>query len=411
MYNVLAVGHSSTGKSTALGHLIYRAGGINHETIEEIDHNYAWVSDRATEERERGASMCPHTLNMESTEFKYNMIDVPGNRDFIESMISSTSLADVALLFVDASKEDDEPGFDEDEHALIAYTLGVKQMIVVVSKMDDETVNFSEDRWKTIRSRVLPYLQKVGYNPMKVAVIPISGLRGDNLIEKSDCMRWYDGPTLLGALDRLMRGRKPNLRPLRVPIHDVRYEAGKGTIVDGFIGTGCVQSNEIQIAPSGIKGTIRSLEEWCVDIPYSEAGAGKIVSIILDGKLDQIFPGQVLSDRTSPAQEASSFEAQIIVINHPGEISEGYTPIIDIHAAHTPCTVISIKNKMDRRTGKIIEENPNSVEEGYACVVELQPQKPLCVEPFRDFSPLGRFLVRDLGRIVAFGVIKSVKKK
>jgi elongation factor 1-alpha len=121
--------------------------------------------------------------------------------------------------------------------------------------------------------------------------------------------------------------------------------------------------------------------------------------------------GYVASDsKADPAASVASFEAQVIVMNHPGQISNGYSPVLDCHTAHVACKFANIKEKMDRRTGKVLEENPKFVKTGDACIVDLEPTKPMCVESFTDFPPLGRFAVRDMRQTVAVGVIKSIVK-
>lgn len=422
--NVVIVGHANAGKSTTVGHLIQECGGVDIQAIERCECeaeemgkgslNYAWVFDQRTAERERGITMDSTLRRLESRKYHFNIIDTPGHRDFVENMITGTSQADVALLIVDSSKEGYEIGIDENgqtrEHALLAYALGVKQMIVVINKMDDETINFSEDRWKTIRSEVATYLKKVGYKPMKIPFIPVSGWLGDNLKSKSIHMPWYGGPTLLEALDNVSVPKRQIDKPLRVPIQDVQNIEGTGAVLVGRVETGVLRPGmKVQFAPSGSIDTVETLQINFQTVP--QAIAGDIVCINIHDKLNvskDLRPGHVLSDYDSPARGVVRFEAQIIIMNHPGEISIGYTPTIDIHTSHTPCTFVDIKEKMDRRTGRILEKNPKSVKAGDACIVELEPKRPLSVETFKSFPPLGRFAVRDFGQTVAVGVVKSV---
>jgi len=422
--NVAVIGHADAGKSTTAGHLICKCGKINEQTIEEFENeadkfqkrssNYAWVFDQLAAERKLGITMDISLQSFESSKYKFNIIDTPGQRDFIKEMITGTSQADVALLVVDSSKGSYELGIDHNgqtrEHGLLAYTLGVKQMVVAITKMDDKTVNFSEDRWKIIRSEIAAYLKKVGYKPMKIPFIPISGWLGDNLNSKSIHMPWYGGPTLLEALNNVTAPKRPIDKPLRVPIQDVRNKEGIGAVLIGRVETGVLKSGtNVQLAPSGMFGVVESLQIHFETVP--RAIPGDIVTInIKDGSnvLKNIRPGHVLSNYDDhPAQGVSGFEAQIIIMNHPGKIFNGYTPIIDCHTSHTPCTFVNIKEKLDQRTGKILVQNPDSVKAGDVCIVKVEPKWPLCLEQFKDFPPLGRFAVRDLGRTVAVGVVKT----
>jgi elongation factor 1-alpha len=230
--SLVVIGHVDAGKSTTTGHLIYKCGGIDKRTIERYEteaaelgkatYKYAWVLDNLKAERERGITIDIAMWKFETPNFQYTVIDAPGHRDFIKNMITGTSQGDVALLVVDASQGGFEAGISKDgqtrEHALLAYTLGVKQMIVAVNKMDDTTVDYSESRYSDIKAEVSAYLKKVGYKPVKIPFVPISGWCGDNMIEKSDKMPWYDGPTLLEALDNVSAPKRPTDKPLRVPL-------------------------------------------------------------------------------------------------------------------------------------------------------------------------------------------------
>jgi len=424
--NVVVIGHANAGKSTTAGHLIYKCGGINDESMEEIENEankfqkrsskYAWVFDQLAAERDLGVTMNTSLLNFESSIHKFNIIDTPGRRDYIEDMITGMSQADVGLLVVDSSKGRFEEGIDYNgqtrEHGLLAYTLGVKQIVVAINKMDDETVNFSEDRWKIIRGEIATYLKKVGYKPMKIPFIPISGWLGDNLNSKSMHMPWYGGPTLLEALNDITTPKRPIDKPLRVPIQDIHKIEGIGVVLVGRVETGVLKTGaKVLVAPHGTHGIVERLQINFQTV--SRAVPGDIVCINIEGKwnaLKNISSGHVLSNYDDhPAQRVSSFEAQIIIMNYPGEISNGYAPIIDCHTSHTPCTFLSIKEKLDQRTGKTLIQNPRTVQTGDVCIVEVEPKTPLCIEQFKDFPALGRFAVRDFERTVAVGVVKITK--
>jgi elongation factor 1-alpha len=200
--SLVVIGHVDAGKSTTTGHLIYKCGGIDKRTIEKFEKEaaelgkssfkYAWVLDNLKAERERGITIDIALWKFESPKYAFTVIDAPGHRDFIKNMITGTSQADVAILVIDSSQGGFEAGISKDgqtrEHALLAYTLGVKQMIVACNKMDDKTVNYDEGRYKEIKAEVSGYLKKVGYKPMKIPFVPISGWVGDNMIDKSTKM-------------------------------------------------------------------------------------------------------------------------------------------------------------------------------------------------------------------------------
>ena len=190
---------------------------------------YAWVLDKLKAERERGITIDIALWKFESPKCVFTIIDAPGHRDFIKNMITGTSQADAAILVIASGTGEFEAGISGDgqtrEHALLAFTLGVKQMIVAVNKMDDKSVNYSQSRFDEIKKEVSMYLKKVGYNVDKVQFVPISGWMGDNMIEQSANMSWYKGPTLLQALDNLDAPVRPVDKPLRLPLQDV-YKIG-----------------------------------------------------------------------------------------------------------------------------------------------------------------------------------------
>merc|ERR1712003_280397 len=168
---------------------------------------YAWVLDKLKAERERGITIDIALWKFETQKFSFTIIDAPGHRDFIKNMITGTSQADVAILVIDSTQGGFEAGIAKDgqtrEHALLAFTLGVKQMIVAMNKFDDKSVMYDQGRYKEIKAEVSAYLKKVGYKPMKIPFVPISGWVGDNMVDKSKNMPWYKGPFLLEALDKI----------------------------------------------------------------------------------------------------------------------------------------------------------------------------------------------------------------
>merc|ERR1711881_660271 len=209
--NVVVIGHVDSGKSTTTGHLIYKSGGIDKRVIEKFEKEaaekgkgsskYAWVMDKLKAERERGITIDIALWKFETPKYFVTVIDATGHRDFIKNMITGTSQADVAILIIAAGTGEFEAGYAKDgqtrEHALLAYTLGVKQMMVCVNKMDDKSVKWGRGRFDEIKTEVSKYLGKIGYKPKKIPFIPISGWHGDNMLTKSDNMKWYKGPCLL----------------------------------------------------------------------------------------------------------------------------------------------------------------------------------------------------------------------
>jgi elongation factor 1-alpha len=424
--NLVVIGHVDAGKSTTTGHLIYKCGGIDKRTIEKFEKEaaelgkgsfkYAWVLDNLKAERERGITIDIALWKFESPKFFFTVIDAPGHRDFIKNMITGTSQADVAILVVASGVGEFEAGISKEgqtrEHALLAFTLGVKQMIVCVNKMDDSSVMYGEPRYEEIKNEVSAYLKKVGYKPAKIPFVPISGWAGDNMIDRSENMPWYKGPTLLEALDAVTPPKRPTDKPLRLPLQDVYKIGGIGTVPVGRVETGVLKPGMVvTIAPVAISTEVKSVEMHHEAL--LEANPGDNVGFnVKNISVKELRRGYVCGDsKNDPPKGCASFTAQVIVMNHPGQIGNGYSPVLDCHTAHIACRFAEITQKMDRRSGKVIEENPKFVKAGDACMVTLEPTRPMCVESFSDYPPLGRFAVRDMRQTVAVGVIKSVDKK
>jgi elongation factor 1-alpha len=422
--NLVVIGHVDAGKSTATGHLIYKCGGIDKRTIEKFEQEsaqagkgsfkYAWVLDKLKAERERGITIDIALWKFESPKSVFTIIDAPGHRDFIKNMITGTSQADAAILVVAAGEGEFEAGLSgqTNEHALLAFTLGVKQMIVAVNKMDDKSVKYSEKRYNEIKEEMGRRLKKVGYKVEKVNFIPISGWEGDNMIEASPNMPWYKGATLLAALDMLDAPVRPVEKALRLPLQDVYKIGGIGTVPVGRVETGIMKPGDVvNFAPGNVTTEVKSIEMHHESLP--EAVPGDNVGFnVKNLSVKDVRRGFVCSNsKQDPAKECESFKAQVIVLNHPGQISAGYAPVVDCHTCHIAVKFDELLEKIDRRTGKACEENPKSVKSGEAVIAKMVPSKPMCVESFTEYPPLGRFAVRDMRQTVAVGVVKSVEKK
>jgi elongation factor 1-alpha len=424
--NIVVIGHVDSGKSTTTGHLIYKCGGIDKRTIERFEKEasdmgkgsfkYAWVLDKLKAERERGITIDISLWKFESPKYYITIIDAPGHRDFIKNMITGTSQADAAVLVIASPTGEFEAGIAKTgqtrEHALLAYTLGVKQMIVAINKMDEKSVNWAQARYDEIVKETSSFVKKIGYNPEKINFVPISGWTGDNMLEKSPNIPWYKGVTLLEALDAITEPKRPTDKPLRVPLQDVYKIGGIGTVPVGRVETGILKPGMIvTFAPANLSTEVKSVEMHHVALP--EATPGDNVGFnVKNLSVKDIRRGMVAGDsKNNPPQETESFNAQVIVLNHPGQIHAGYAPVLDCHTAHIACKFTEILSKVDRRTGQAVEEVPKNIKTGDAAIIKLTPSKPMCVESFTDFPPLGRFAVRDMRQTVAVGVIKSVVVK
>merc|ERR1712054_616721 len=434
--NVVVIGHVDSGKSTTTGHLIYQCGGIDKRTIEKFEKEaqelgkgsfkYAWVLDKLKAERERGITIDIALWKFETPKYHVTVIDAPGHRDFIKNMITGTSQADCGILIIAAGTGEFEAGISKDgqtrEHALLAYTLGVRQIIVAINKMD--TVKWAEARYLEIVKETSTFIKKVGYNPKTVPFVPISGFNGDNMLAPSTNCPWYKGweketkagkstgKTLLEAIDALRPPKRPVDKPLRLPLQDVYKIGGIGTVPVGRVETGALKAGMVvTFGPMNVTTEVKSVEMHHEIV--EQATPGDNVGFNVKGlSVKEIKRGYVASDsKNDPAMDTENFVAQVIVLNHPGEIRAGYAPVLDCHTAHIACKFAKLRSKIDKRTGKSTEDEPQCIKTGDASMVELIPQKPMVVEVFSSYPPLGRFAVRDMRQTVAVGVIKETTRK
>ncbi len=420
--NVVVMGHVDHGKSTTIGHLFYLMKAIDDRTIARYEEEaktlgkstfkFAWVLDRFKEERERGLTIDLSFWKFETPKYFFTVIDAPGHRDFIKNMITGTSQADGAILFVSAKTGEYEagigPGGQTREHAFLARTLGVNQVVVAINKMDDATVNWSQERYEDVRNGTADLLKITGYRVENIAFVPTSGWTGDNLAERSKNMPWYTGPTLVQALDNFTVPAKPVDKPLRLPIQDVYTITGVGTVPVGRVETGVMKvGDQVIIMPSGVRGEVRSIETHHTMIP--EAGPGDNVGFNVKGiARSDVRRGDVLGSVANPPTIAKEFIGQIIVIHHPTAIATGYTPVLHTHTATMATSFIELIQKIDPRTGQVVQENPDFLRTGDGALVKFRPLRPIVLETYTSFPELGRFAVRDMGTTVAAGVVRKI---
>ena len=424
--NLVVIGHVDAGKSTTTGHLIYKCGGIDKRKLAQIEKEaeqlgkgsfkYAFVMDNLKAERERGITIDISLWKFESPKYFFTIIDAPGHRDFIKNMITGTSQADAAILVVDSTRGGFEGGIAEQgqtrEHALLAFTLGIKQLIVACNKMDDGTVNYDKARFDEIKGEMTRILTNIGYKPEMYKFVPISGFAGDNMVDRSTNMPWYTGGCLIEVLDGLTPPKRPFDRPLRLPVQDVYKISGIGTVPVGRVESGILKPGmNVVFAPSTVTTDVKSVEMHHTQL--AEALPGDNVGFnVKNVPVSDIKRGYVVGDTTrDPPVQCLNFTAQMIISNHPGKIHAGYQPVFDCHTAHIACKFEKLIQKIDRRHGKKVTEQPEFLQRDDGAVVLVVPSKPLVVETFTEYAALGRFAVRDMKQTVAVGVIRAVEKK
>lgn len=417
--NIVFIGHVDHGKSTTVGRLLLDTGYIRQEEIDKFraeaeakgkaTFEFAWVMDDLKEERERGVTIDIAHRRFDTQKYYFTIIDAPGHRDFVKNMITGTSQADGAVLVCSAA---DGVQDQTREHVYLSKTLGITQLICAINKMDRQEVQFKGAKFNEVKDELTKLLKSVGFKvDTQVVFVPISAFKDDNINKPSPNMPWFKGPTLLQALDNLVVPPKPTDKPLRLPIQDVYTITGIGTVPVGRVETGKLKVGEkIIFMPGGKTGEVKSIEMHHEAV--QEAQPGDNVGFNVRGiDKNDIRRGEVAGPVSNPPTVVESFTAKIQVLNHPSVITAGYTPVFHLHTAQVACEFTELLQRLDPRTGKVAEENPQTLKTGDAAVVRITPKRPLVIERYKDFPQLGRFAVRDMGQTVAAGVVDEVKKK
>ncbi|MCX6694948.1 MAG: translation elongation factor EF-1 subunit alpha [Candidatus Altiarchaeota archaeon] len=414
--NLVFIGHVDHGKSTLVGRLLYEVGEVSEQTLKNLrdeaekvgkgTFEFAWVMDNLKEERERGVTIDIAHKKFQTQKNYVTIIDAPGHRDFVKNMITGTSQADAAVLVVDV-QNGVQP--QTKEHAFLAKTLGIKQLIIAINKMD--AVNYDEARYKKAKEDISNLLKSIGYKVEEIPFIPMSAYKGDNVKEKSNNTQWYKGNTLLAEIDNLKAPEKPVDKPLRIPVQDVYTITGVGTVPVGRVETGVIKpGDKIIFMPANVKGEVKTVEMHHEQLPKGEPG-DNIGFNVRGVEKNAVRRGDVVGPENNPPTVAEEFTAQIVVLQHPSAITVGYTPVFHVHTAQVACTFTELIKTLDPKTGAVKQEKPEFLKAGDVAIVKVKPTRSLVIEPAKEFPQLGRFAIRDMGQTVAAGMVIEVKKK
>ncbi|MBS3060577.1 MAG: translation elongation factor EF-1 subunit alpha [DPANN group archaeon] len=413
--NLVFIGHVDHGKSTSVGRLLYETGAMSEAELRKLKETanavgkatfeFAFAMDTLKEERERGVTIDVAHKDFRTDKYYFTIIDAPGHKDFVKNMITGTSQSDAAVLVVAATDSWKE---QTKEHAFLARTMGVKQLIVSINKID--AVEYKQERFNEVKKQMEDLLKPMGWKIDQIPFIPVSSLKGDNVAKKSENLPWYTGPTLLEALNNLILPEKPINQPLRLPIQDVYTIPGIGTVPVGRVETGTVKAGDkVIIMPGNVTGEIKSIEMHHQQLPQAQSGDN--IGFSLKGvDKKSIKKGDVIGHPDNPPTVAEEFTAQIAVLNHPTAITVGYQPVLHCHTAQVACSVTQIIAKLDPKTGAKVE-NVEFLKNGDVAFVKFKPTKLMVVEKASEFSQLGRFAIRDMGRTVAAGLVTDVVPK
>ncbi len=400
---IVIVGHVDHGKSTLVGRLFHDTGSLPDGRLEAIQDvcerrgmpfEFAFLMDALQAERDQGVTIDTAQIWFRTDKRDYVIIDAPGHKEFLKNMVTGAAASDAALLVIDA-----EEGVREQSrrHGYLLHLLGVKQVTVAVNKMD--LVDYDRDRFEAIEREYRDYLAGIGVTPEHI--VPISAREGDNIADAGDRMPWYDGPTILQALDAFRVVTELDHLPLRIPLQDV-YRFDERRIFAGRIESGVLKvGDELMFSPSNRTGRVKSIEAWSVPEPPQQIGAGYSVGFRLE---EQIFVerGEVASHLTQMPVETDVFRARLFWLS-PNPLTVGTEYKIKLNTRETMVTVQSIENVID--TGDLSTAPADEVPRNAVAEVILRAEDMLALDAFVDAPNTGRFVLIDGFDIAGGGII------
>ncbi|RIA89803.1 P-loop containing nucleoside triphosphate hydrolase protein [Glomus cerebriforme] len=422
--NLVFIGHVDAGKSTMGGNILFLTGMIDQRTMDKYEKEakeqsreswyLSWALDTNKEERAKGKTVECGRAYFETDKRRYTILDAPGHKNYVPSMIGGASQADVGILVISARKGEFETGFERGgqtrEHAVLAKTSGVNKLIVAINKMDDPTVNWSKDRYDECVNKLTPFLKGSGFNPATdLEFIPVSGFTGLNLKDQisKDICSWYNGPSILEYLDNMQALDRKINAPLMIPIIE-KYK-DMGTIVVGKIESGKVTKGQsVIIMPNKRTVEVSAVYNELED-EVTTSSCGDNVRLRLKGiEEEECSTGFVICDIKSPVKTTTTFEAQLAILEHKNIICAGYSAVLHIHSCVEEISVSALLHVLEKKTGKKSKRAPQFVKKGQKVIARLETPGPICVETFEDYPQLGRFTLRDEGKTIAIGKVTKV---
>lgn len=428
--NLVFIGHVDAGKSTISGHILYLTGNVDERTMEKFEREakaqnreswkYAWALDTTDQERAKGKTEECGRASFTTATRRFTILDAPGHKNFVPHMIGGASQADVGLLVISARKGEFETGFDRGgqtrEHAMLAKTTGVRQLIILVNKMDDPTimeedgVSWSKDRFDEVYTKLWPFLRQIGWKAGDLTWLPVSGLTGANVRDRvsPEACPWYKGEPLLDILEKLKAPERLIEAPVVLPVFE-RYKE-MGTVVLGKLEAGVIRPNDkLILMPNNTEVMVDDVQLEGSEAAVAEPGDN--VRLRIKGvEEDDVRPGFVLcSPGTGLIAGCRVFDARLMILEHKSIIVAGYSAVLHCHAAVEECTIERLLFELDKKGDKV-KKNPRFAKPGMTVIARLSLAAPICIEPYKTFPSLGRFMIRDEGRTIGVGVVLAKRQ-
>ena len=423
--NLVIIGHVDAGKSTLMGHLLFKLGRIDPRAMHKLEKeskqvgkgsfSFAWVLDSHSEERSRGITMDVAVNYFETEHKRVTLLDAPGHRDFIPNMISGAAQGDAAILVVDSTPNEFERGFVADgqtkEHAILVRSLGVSQLIVVVNKLENS--NWSKERFDEIVTDLGHFLKLTGFKEDQVIFMPCSGLSGENLIEHNaaEGASWWDGKTLVEYIDGLVPTTRQTDAPFRMCVRDIFKTQSLGAVVTaGKIEAGEVcLGDKLMVMPVMEIATVKKLEVAGDPVPFARAGTNAELGL---GGIDPVCLslGSYLCDPKSPIPIVTEFEARVLVFDVKVPLIPGSQVLLYTQNVQVSAVISRLVATLDRASGNVTKKRPRALGSGKSGVVRIRIDRPVCLELYESYKQLGRFSLRMGTATVASGIISRLLK-
>jgi len=409
LVRIVIVGHVDHGKSTLIGRLLAETGSLPDGKLDQLKavsarrgmrFEWSFLLDALQSERDQGITIDTSQIRFRTPSRDIVLIDAPGHAEFMRNMVTGASQADAALLLVDAAE-----GMRDQtrRHARLLHLLGVRQLVVVVNKMD--RVGYDPARFAALKSEILAYLDPLGLKP--AAVIPVSARQGDGVVARTPAIAWYDGPSVVDALDHFAPARPASALPLRLPVQAI-YRFDDRRIIAGRIESGRIAvGDEIVVAPSGRTARVRSIEAW----PAADqrpaptaAAAGRSIGITLDEDLF-VARGDVVCAADARAVAARRVTARIFWL-HDAPLAVGAAVTLRIAAGQADGVVTAIRDVAD--PGVPSAESAAVVAQNHIAEVEIALSAPIAADTHASNPRTGRIVLGFAGRIAGGGLVLAL---
>ncbi len=397
------VGHVDHGKSTLIGRLLYDTDSLPPDRVEEMkrtsrelgrETEFAFIMDHLREEREQGVTIDTAQTFFRTPSREYVIIDAPGHVEFVKNMITGASQAEAAVLIIDAAE-----GIQEQtrRHAYILSLLGISQVIVVLNKMD--LAGYREDTYKELKIQAEEFLKSI--NIKADYYIPISALKGDNIVQKAEALSWYQGPTFLEGLDSLKGRIAPADLPLIFPVQDI-YRIDSQRVIVGRVETGNIREGQIvRFLPGDYQTVVKSIERFQEE--RNSAVAQESIGVTLQDSLF-VERGMVISQPDRLPKVANEFKANLFWMDRAAlRKSEKIT--LRCATQSLQSEVADIHRRINSSNLTIIQQNADGLENLEVGEVRIRTKRPIVIEKFNDVQELGRFVLMRQNNICAGGII------